>query len=144
MGLVKQCVERLRARSVLRLTQTFLTLSLEDIAKACALEGPREAEAQVLRMAERGEVCATIDQKAGMAREQRLERPTPTSPSALPSLFTPPSALLLTARFLVSQCSGCVIIHRCPSGRTQGGSTRWRPWSGWTGRSARSWSCPGG
>lgn len=71
---MKQCLSRLRTRSVLRLTQTYLTLSLEDIARACALEGPREAEEQVLRMVERGEIFATIDQKAGMARAWRGRR----------------------------------------------------------------------
>lgn len=37
-------------RNIHRLTQTYLTLSLQDIAETVQLEGPKEAELHVLRM----------------------------------------------------------------------------------------------
>eukprot|EP00741_Cyanophora_paradoxa_P008787 tig00001374_g8504.t1 len=70
VGLVKQCVASVVRRGVQKLTQTYLTLSLDDIAALVKLPGKAEAERQVLRMIEAGEVQATIDQQHGMVSFQ--------------------------------------------------------------------------
>eukprot|EP01027_Heterolobosea_sp_BB2_P025870 GEZU01039722.1.p1 GENE.GEZU01039722.1~~GEZU01039722.1.p1 ORF type:complete len:437 (-),score=163.11 GEZU01039722.1:603-1913(-) len=66
LGLVKQCVKSLYRLNIQRLTQTYLTLSLQDIATTAHLQNAREAEYNVLRMIESGEIFATINQKDGM------------------------------------------------------------------------------
>ncbi|EES13281.1 hypothetical protein BDA96_07G023800 [Sorghum bicolor] len=66
LGLVKQVLSSMYKRNIQRLTQTYLTLSLEDIARSVQLETPRDAEMHVLRMIEDGEIHATINQKDGM------------------------------------------------------------------------------
>ncbi|KAK7498299.1 hypothetical protein BaRGS_00010559 [Batillaria attramentaria] len=68
MGLVKQCVTSMYKKNIQRLTKTFLTLSLTDMANRVQLSGPREAEKYVLHMIEDGEIFATINQKDGMVR----------------------------------------------------------------------------
>ena len=49
MGLVKLVLQSQVQRRVQRLTQTFLTLSLEDIAQAVGLGSAAEAEHAILR-----------------------------------------------------------------------------------------------
>ncbi|XP_052304682.1 COP9 signalosome complex subunit 3 isoform X3 [Populus trichocarpa] len=49
-GLVKQVVSSMYKRNIQRLTQTYLTLSLQDIAKIVQLSSPKEAEMHVLQM----------------------------------------------------------------------------------------------
>ncbi|CAH1794239.1 unnamed protein product [Owenia fusiformis] len=66
MGLVKQCITSLYKKNIQRLTKTFLTLSLADMANRVELSGPKEAEKYVLNMIEDGEIYATINQKDGM------------------------------------------------------------------------------
>lgn len=66
LGLVKQVVSSLYKRNIQRLTQTFVTLSLQDIANTVQLESSKEAELYVLRMIQDGEIFATINQKDGM------------------------------------------------------------------------------
>lgn len=66
MGLVKQCITSLYKKNIQRLTKTFLTLSLSDMANRVQLSCPKEAEKYVLHMIEDGEIFATINQKDGM------------------------------------------------------------------------------
>ncbi|XP_039285710.1 LOW QUALITY PROTEIN: COP9 signalosome complex subunit 3 [Nilaparvata lugens] len=66
MGLVKQVVASLYKKNIQRLTKTFLTLSLSDVASRVKLSGPGEAEKYILNMIEDGEIFATINQKDGM------------------------------------------------------------------------------
>jgi len=66
LGLVKQCMTSLYKKNIQRLTKTFLTLSLTDMANRVQLSGPKEAEKYVLHMIEDGEIFATINQKDGM------------------------------------------------------------------------------
>jgi COP9 signalosome complex subunit 3 len=66
MGLVKQCVTSIYKKNIQRLTKTFLTLSLADMANRVQLSSPQEAEKYVLHMIEDGEIFATINQKDGM------------------------------------------------------------------------------
>ncbi|KAK7410764.1 hypothetical protein VNO78_01838 [Psophocarpus tetragonolobus] len=67
-GLVKQVVSSMYKRNIQRLTQTYLTLSLQDIANIVQLNSPKEAEMHVLQMIQDGEIYATINQKDGMVR----------------------------------------------------------------------------
>lgn len=50
LGLVMQVVSSMYKRNIQRLTQTYLTLSLQDIANTVQLRGPKEAEMHVLQM----------------------------------------------------------------------------------------------
>eukprot|EP00271_Cylindrocystis_brebissonii_P018242 TRINITY_DN5087_c0_g3_i1.p1 TRINITY_DN5087_c0_g3~~TRINITY_DN5087_c0_g3_i1.p1 ORF type:complete len:458 (-),score=92.02 TRINITY_DN5087_c0_g3_i1:773-2146(-) len=68
LGLAKQAVASMYKRNIQRLTQTYLTLSLEDIARIVKLADTREAEMHVLKMIEAGEIFASINQKDGMVR----------------------------------------------------------------------------
>ncbi|KAJ4458851.1 putative COP9 signalosome complex subunit 3 [Paratrimastix pyriformis] len=85
MGLVKQCIQALYRRIIMRITTTFLTLSLADIATKAKLPTPRDAERLVVRMVEAGEIQASIDQPKGWSPSARPPRtsPTPTPPSWL-------------------------------------------------------------
>lgn len=89
-GLVKQVVDSLKRRNIQRLTNTFVTLSLGDIAKSGNLLNAKEAESILLRMVCKfaiaiciwvilflpplqiadGEIFATIDQSTGMVSFQ--------------------------------------------------------------------------
>nr|XP_034922498.1 COP9 signalosome complex subunit 3-like [Populus alba] len=68
LGLVKQVISSMYKRNFQRLTQTYWTLSVQDIAKNVQLSSPKEAEMHVLQMIEDGEIYATINQKDGMVR----------------------------------------------------------------------------
>ncbi|XP_076925623.1 COP9 signalosome complex subunit 3-like [Bidens hawaiensis] len=68
LGLVNQVVSSMYKRNIQRLTQTYLTLSLEDIANTAQIDTAKEAEMHVLQMIEDGEIYATINQKDGMVR----------------------------------------------------------------------------
>ncbi|CAD5116258.1 DgyrCDS5166 [Dimorphilus gyrociliatus] len=66
LGLVKQTLVSLYKRNIQRLTKTFVTLSLSDMANRVGLENAREAEKYVLQMISDGQVYAKIDQHNGM------------------------------------------------------------------------------
>lgn len=51
MGLVKQVASVLYKKNIQRLTKTFLTLSLSDVASRVGLPGPADAEKYILHMA---------------------------------------------------------------------------------------------
>ncbi|GER31342.1 COP9 signalosome complex subunit 3 [Striga asiatica] len=68
LGLVKQVMASMYKRNIQRLTQTYLTLSLQDIANIVQLRSPKEAEMHVLQMIQQGEIYAAINQKDGMVR----------------------------------------------------------------------------
>ena len=68
LGLVNQVVSSMYKRNIQRVTQTYLTLSLHDIASTVQLNSPKEAEMHVLQMIQDGEIYATINQKDGMVR----------------------------------------------------------------------------
>lgn len=65
LGLVKQTVPAAKRHSIKRLTQTYLTLSLADIATKTGVQ-PDKAEATILDMIDKGEVYASINQRDGM------------------------------------------------------------------------------
>ncbi|KAG4070605.1 hypothetical protein HA402_013525 [Bradysia odoriphaga] len=66
LGLVKQVASSLYKKNIQRLTKTFLTLSLADVASRVQLSGPVEAEKYILKMIKSGEIFASINQKDGM------------------------------------------------------------------------------
>ncbi|GFQ01195.1 cop9 signalosome complex subunit 3 [Phtheirospermum japonicum] len=65
---LERCVRTNKPKLESRLTQTYVTLSLQDIANTIQLNGPNEAEMHVLRMVQEGEIYATINQKDGIVR----------------------------------------------------------------------------
>nr|SVE76337.1 EOG090X04TU [Daphnia longispina] len=65
-GLAKQVQQSLYKKIIQRLTQTFLTLSLSDMALRVQLPSVIEAEKLVLTMIEDGDIYASISQKDGM------------------------------------------------------------------------------
>ncbi|KAL6042068.1 COP9 signalosome complex subunit 3 [Balamuthia mandrillaris] len=65
-GLVKQCIQALYRSNINRHTQTYLTLSLDQIAETVKLASPKDAEKAILGMIEEGKIFATVDQKGGM------------------------------------------------------------------------------
>jgi len=69
-GLVKQCIQRLYRNNIQKFTQTYLTLSLDDITKQVGLPNSKETESQILRMIDNGEIFATINQQTGMVSFQ--------------------------------------------------------------------------
>jgi hypothetical protein len=50
LGLAKQVIASLYKRNIQRLTQTYLTLSLQDIADTVQLDGQKDAELHILQM----------------------------------------------------------------------------------------------
>lgn len=74
-GLVKQVIQSLYRRNIQRATQTYLTISLADIADTVKLSNPpqppaKEAEKRIVRMIESGEVFAQISHSTGMVSFQ--------------------------------------------------------------------------
>ncbi len=65
VGLVHQVLVAKQKASIKRLTKTFLTLSLEDVAAKVGLQSPKEAEKQLLIMIEEKSIFAKISQKDG-------------------------------------------------------------------------------
>lgn len=66
VGMVKQVIASLSRKRIQKLTKTFLTLSLSDMATRVKLRDASEAETYLLEMIEDGTIFATIDQQAGM------------------------------------------------------------------------------
>ncbi len=50
MGLVKQCLSALHKKNIQRLTKTFITLSLTDMASKVQLPNAKDAEKHILNM----------------------------------------------------------------------------------------------
>jgi COP9 signalosome complex subunit 3 len=66
-GLVSQCIESLAGRNIRGLTQTYITMSLDVLAKDAKMAGGRdEARKKLLRMVEQGSIVAQINEKDGM------------------------------------------------------------------------------
>lgn len=66
LGLVKQLIKCQHKKSIQKLTRTFLTLSLSDVALRAKLQYPKEAQEYLLNMIEDNEIYASINQKDGM------------------------------------------------------------------------------
>lgn len=65
-GLVNQCLESLGDRQIRGLTQTYLTMSLETLAKDANLASKNDAQKRLLSMVEAGTINAKINEKDGM------------------------------------------------------------------------------
>eukprot|EP00013_Stygamoeba_regulata_P029100 CAMPEP_0177655426 /NCGR_PEP_ID=MMETSP0447-20121125/14963_1 /TAXON_ID=0 /ORGANISM="Stygamoeba regulata, Strain BSH-02190019" /LENGTH=447 /DNA_ID=CAMNT_0019159349 /DNA_START=61 /DNA_END=1404 /DNA_ORIENTATION=- len=65
-GLVKQCITACLRKNIRQHTQTFLTLSVADIATNVGLASVKDAEKHVFQMIESGQVHASISQREGM------------------------------------------------------------------------------
>ena len=65
-GLAKQCVPALMRRAVRQLTETYLTLSLSQIAEIVGFESEALASRQLRQMIVSGEIYASIDEPRGM------------------------------------------------------------------------------
>lgn len=80
LGLAKQCTQALIKRTIHKLTQTYLTLSLEHIAMGAELSGPEEAERYITSMVSAGDISAAIDEAKGMVhfteRDERYDSST--------------------------------------------------------------------
>lgn len=61
-GLVKQVIQSLYQRNILRTTKVYLTLSLGDIKESAALQSEKEVESRILRMIADGVLSASINQ----------------------------------------------------------------------------------
>lgn len=68
MGLVKQVAVAQTRANIKRLTKTFVTLSLDDVASRIGLASPQEAEKQIVAMIQEGSIHARISQKDGMVQ----------------------------------------------------------------------------
>eukprot|EP00906_Rhabdomonas_costata_P027355 RCo038858 len=66
MGLMGQALARYQWQAIQRLTSTYLTLSLSDIASNVGLTDAKEAEAVLVKMIQAGQLSAVISQKDGM------------------------------------------------------------------------------
>lgn len=66
LGLAKQAVKALARRRMRRLTDCYITLSLEDIAQQVGLANADEALTQLLWLIKKGLIYATIDQSTRM------------------------------------------------------------------------------
>lgn len=65
-GLIKRALKAMTRKNIQRLTNTYVTLSLRDIATAAKLETQEEAEAHVVKMIDEQAIFAKINQKDGM------------------------------------------------------------------------------
>jgi len=68
MGLVRQVSVAQTRANIKRLTKTFVTLSLDDVATRIGLPSPKEAEKQIVAMIQEGSIHARISQKDGMVQ----------------------------------------------------------------------------
>jgi len=66
LGIVKQAVQTAVKRNILRLTNTYVTMSLADLVKMANLPSVSQAEQYLLIMIEEGTLFARINQKDGM------------------------------------------------------------------------------
>ncbi len=65
LGLVKQVHQSFNKKNIQKLTKTFITLSLADMALKVKLTSTKEAETLMLNMIRDGEIFASINQKDG-------------------------------------------------------------------------------
>ena len=64
-GLIKQLQQSFYKKNIQKLTKTFITLSLSDMANKVKLPSAKDAENLMLNMIKDGEIFATINQKDG-------------------------------------------------------------------------------
>jgi COP9 signalosome complex subunit 3 len=67
-GLVKQAIQAMVEQNIQRLTKTYLTLSLNDIAQQVNVASPALVEKLVLKMIQTEKVFAEVNQQDGMVK----------------------------------------------------------------------------
>ncbi len=65
-GLVQQCIESLADRQIRALTQTYMTLSLDTLARGANLPTKEEASRRLVAMVSAGTIVAKVNEKEGM------------------------------------------------------------------------------
>ena len=65
-GLVQQCIEALADRQIRALTQTYMTLSLETLARGANLPTKEEASRRLVSMVGAETIVAKVNEKEGM------------------------------------------------------------------------------
>ncbi|RZR76530.1 hypothetical protein BHM03_00001369 [Ensete ventricosum] len=100
LGLVKQVLSSLYKGNIQRLTQTYLTLSLQDIANAAQLKTPREAEMHVLQMCFIGRRLMALSKKLGSLDEHMSCDPAYLTRVSF-TILLPLTCWLLTGSFMV-------------------------------------------
>ena len=88
MGLVKLVVESQTKRNVQRLTQTYLTLSLEDIAAAVNLPSATAAELVILRSGQRASFAVMSSFTVNVSFQMEVTASAMTIMIASPCLST--------------------------------------------------------
>jgi len=73
LGLVRQVVSSQTRSNIRRLTRTFITLSLSDLAHRVGLSSPALVEAELVKMIQSGSIHATISHQDGMVRFDRKQ-----------------------------------------------------------------------
>ena len=73
MGLVKQVVSSQTRSNIRRLTRTFITLSLSDLAHRVGLSSPALVEAELVKMIQSGSIHATIRHQVRIAMLMSVE-----------------------------------------------------------------------
>ena len=66
LGLVRQVVSSQTRSNIRRLTRTFITLSLSDLAHRVGLSSPALVEAELVKMIQSGSIHATISHQVGI------------------------------------------------------------------------------
>jgi len=64
-GLARQLIPELKRKKILKLTHSYVVLSLEDVAKSIGLNNANEAEQLIFQMISDGAISAVIDQFSG-------------------------------------------------------------------------------
>ena len=67
LGLVRQVVSSQTRSNIRRLTRTFITLSLSDLAHRVGLSSPALVEAELVKMIQSGSIHATISHQVGIS-----------------------------------------------------------------------------
>lgn len=68
IGLVKQVVNSLSKELIIRLTNSFVTMTMEDLANRAGLANEAEAQAMIVEMIRSNKINASIDDRKGVVR----------------------------------------------------------------------------
>lgn len=66
LGLVKQVSNALTKQLIVRLTNSFVTMKMEDVASRAGLSSPQEAQTVILEMIQHDKIHASIDDRKGV------------------------------------------------------------------------------
>lgn len=66
LGLVKQVMSDLSRRSIIRMTNSFISMKTADLARRAGLQDEAEAKSVLLNMIRDGKIAASMDERTGM------------------------------------------------------------------------------